>query len=132
MNIWYVDDDQEMLQAIRLLLKLLGHTMRPLLSGKHAAKLLHYGEAPDLFLFDINMPDLSGFDMVEYVRRDPAYNAIPIVMLSTEYNPSEITRAMQLGADAYATKPVTVEELEAALEEATSRRRPSGESTTHV
>ena len=118
---WYIDDDQEMLQAVRLLLKMLGYQMRPFLKARDAAKILHYGERPDLLILDVNMPEVSGFDMLEFVRRNPVWQHIPIIMLSSEYLPEEMEHAYKLGADVYVTKPATIDELEGAIHKAVEK-----------
>jgi two-component system, OmpR family, alkaline phosphatase synthesis response regulator PhoP len=123
MNAWYVDDDQEMLNAVKLLLRLLGYQMRGFLDARGAAKILQYGNLPDLLILDINMPGVSGLDLLEFVRRNPEWNGVPIVMLSTEFAPVEIERALRLGADAYVTKPVMLDELESAIQKAIEKRK---------
>ncbi len=118
MNIWHIDDDQEMLQVIRLLLKMLGHNTRTFISVRDAVKLLNYGEKPDLLLLDLYMPEINGFDMIEYLRRQPEWQNLPIIVLSAEYHPEEIKHTFDLGVDAYLCKPITIEELEKAIEQA--------------
>jgi CheY-like chemotaxis protein len=120
---WYVDDDQEMIQAVRLMLKLLNINTRSFLSARDAAKILQYGERPDMLILDIHMPEISGLDMLEYVRRNPNWRRIPVIILSSEASEIEIERAMDLGADAYICKPVTLDELEAALAKASENRK---------
>jgi CheY-like chemotaxis protein len=73
------------------------------------------GRIPDLILLDVNMPEISGLDMIEFLRRRPQTQDLPIVMLSSEATESIIDRAMELGADSYITKPVSVEELDKAM-----------------
>jgi PleD family two-component response regulator len=53
--------------------------------------------------------------MVEFLRRRPESKNIPIIMLSSEATDIMVDRAMELGADAYVMKPVTIEELEKAM-----------------
>jgi DNA-binding response OmpR family regulator len=122
---WIVDDDTEMAQAVKLMLKLLDFQIRSFLQARDAAKILQYGDKPDLMILDINMPEISGFDMLEYVRRNPDWQDIPIVMLSTESSEVLIEQAIEMGADAYVSKPVTIDELEAAIEIALQKHHPS-------
>jgi len=121
-TIWYLDDDREMLQAIRLLTRLTRHTLRAFLSSREVIQLLQAGQRPDIFLLDVNMPEVNGFEMIRFIRSQPELNAIPIVMLSSEYHPAEMKRALSLGADGYLTKPVMLDELETALQQAWKRR----------
>lgn len=117
-NIWIVDDDEEMIYAVRLMLKLLDCEVRHFFSAKVAAQALFDGERPDLFILDINMPGVSGIDFLEFIHRRQDFGNIPVVMLSTEAADLIVDHAMGLGADAYVTKPVALEELEAAMKKA--------------
>lgn len=123
---WYIDDDQEMITAITMMMKLLDFTVRPFLKAQEAAKLLIDGKRPDILILDINMPQVSGIDMLEFVRRRAELTDLPIIMLSSEFTDVQVDEALSLGADAYAFKPVTVDELEAAIDNALKRRRNVG------
>jgi DNA-binding response OmpR family regulator len=115
-QIWIVDDDDEMAHAITLMLKLLGCTARHFLNARLAAKELLDGSFPDMMILDISMPEVTGIMMLEFVRRRPEWNDLPVIMLSSEATDVQIDEALALGADAYVTKPVSVDELEAAME----------------
>ncbi len=117
-KIWIVDDDQEMVGAIRLMVKLLDCEERHFLSARPAAQALLAGERPDLMLLDINMPEVSGLDLLEFLRRREDFKDLPVVMLSTEAADVTVDKAMVIGADAYLTKPVALEEMEKAIKKA--------------
>lgn len=68
-------------------------------------------ESYQLIFLDINMPIMDGLKLLEMLRKDPQYAAIPIVMLTTEGRPEDIGRAMDLGASAYLTKPVQAQQV---------------------
>lgn len=111
-HVWIIDDDEEMTRAVRLMLKLLDCDVTGFLSARSAAQSLLAGQCPDLIVLDINMPEVSGLDFLEYLRRQGAWKNLPIIMLSTEAADAIVDRAMALGADGYVSKPVTIEELE--------------------
>jgi two-component system chemotaxis response regulator CheY len=69
------------------------------------------------------MPEVSGLDLLEFVRRRPEWRQVPIVMLSTEAADVTVDKALAMGADGYVTKPVTIEELERALQSALQKRK---------
>ena len=54
------------------------------MGARPAAQTLLSGKRPDLLILDINMPEVSGLDMLEFVRRRNEWNDLPILMLSTE------------------------------------------------
>ena len=122
-TLWYVDDDSEMIQAVKLMLQLLGYETTPFLDARKAARKLLAGERPDVLLLDINMPGVSGLDFLEFVRRRSEWNDLPVIMLSSEAADLQVDTAMELGADAYVFKPVTIEELEQALKTAAAKRQ---------
>jgi len=124
---WYVDDDSEMIQAIRLMLKLLGYETRSFFDARRAAKVLLGGQRPDILILDINMPTVTGIDMLEFVRRSPDWTSIPIIMLSSEVTDVQVDEAMNLGADGYVFKPVMIDELEKVINAAVEKRNISNE-----
>jgi DNA-binding response OmpR family regulator len=114
-EIWVVDDDEEMSRAVGLMLKLLECQVLTFHNVRSAAQNIVSGKKPDLMILDINMPEVSGLDMVEFLRRRAATKDLPIVMLSSEATDIIVDQALQLGADSYVMKPVTLEELEKAM-----------------
>jgi CheY-like chemotaxis protein len=117
-TVWLIDDDEEMVRAVQMMLKLLDCETRYFYSARHAVDTLKSGENVDLLVVDINMPEISGIDLLEYLRRQEKWRSLPIVMLSTEAADVMVDRALELGADAYVTKPVAIEELQAAMDKA--------------
>ncbi len=122
-TIWLVDDDEEMLRAVALMLEMLNFKTRSFLHARQAAEALLKGEKLNLLLLDINMPEVSGLDMLEFVRRNKGWNRLPVVMLSTESADVTVDKALELGADGYVTKPVMLDELEKVLKQAFKKRR---------
>jgi two-component system chemotaxis response regulator CheY len=114
-NIWIVDDDNDMNQAIGLMLKMLDCEVMAFRSARSTVQTLLTGKRPDLLIVDINMPEVSGMDLLEFLRRRKEWKDLPIIMLSSEASDSTIDKAMRIGADTYVIKPVTIEELEKAM-----------------
>jgi two-component system chemotaxis response regulator CheY len=69
----------------------------------------------ELILVDWNMPVMDGLEFIKTVRAQPAYDAVPIVMVTTEAEHTQVVRAMQAGANEYVMKPFTKEILAAKL-----------------
>jgi len=122
-QIWVVDDDEEMGRAIGLMLKLLDFDTILFISARSTAQALLTGKRPELIVIDINMPEISGLDLIEFLRRRPEWKDMPIIVLSSEAADTMVDKALRYGADAYITKPVTLEELEKAMEIAFSRHK---------
>ncbi len=114
-QVWIIDDDEEMNRAVGLMLKMLDCEIMAFHSARAAVQALLAGQTPDLLIVDINMPEVSGLDMLEFLRRRKEWKELPIVMLSYEAADSMVDRALQMGADSYLSKPVTIEELEKSM-----------------
>jgi len=114
-EIWIVDDDEEMSRAVGLMLKMLDCKVTAFFNVRSAAQNFASGKKPDLIILDLNMPEITGIDMIEFLRRRPDTKNLPIVMLSSEAADSVVDKALELGADSYVMKPVTIEELEKAM-----------------
>lgn len=117
-QVWIVDDDEEMGRAITLMLSLLDCETRHFLHARIAAQALLAGGRPDMMILDINMPEVSGLDMLEFLRRRREWKSLPVIMLSSEAADVTVDKAMLLGADGYVMKPVTIEELEKVMSQA--------------
>lgn len=113
--VWIVDDDDEMSHAVKLMLQLLDSTVEIFRDARSAAKRLLAGDRPDLIVLDINMPEVSGIDFLEFLRMRDDFKEIPVVMLSSETTDIQVDEAMRIGANAFVFKPVTLEELEEAI-----------------
>ena len=120
-HVWIIDDDEEMSRAVGLMLNLLDCDTSSFLSVRSAVQRLLSGKIPDLLFLDINLPEVSGFEMLEFLRRRPEWKNLPIVILSSEAADVVVDRALELGADSYVMKPVTIEELEKAMTTAFSK-----------
>jgi len=83
-------------------------------SGFEALKMLPQMEY-DLIVTDINMPDINGLELINFVRNNPRYNHLPIIIVSTERSEEDKKRGMALGATAYVTKPFKSSELQEAI-----------------
>ncbi len=122
-TIWIVDDDDEMSGAIQLMLRVMEYEAFIFSSARKAAQALLGGRHPDLMLLDINMPEVSGLDLLEFVRRRAEWKHVPVLMLSTEAADDTVDKALALGADGYVTKPVTLDELGRAMNSALQKRQ---------
>lgn len=63
---------------------------------------------PDLILTDRHLPDISGDEIIEHIRREPALAATPVVMISGDAIPENVATSLTQGADAYVTKPFDI------------------------
>jgi DNA-binding response OmpR family regulator len=104
-----------MTRAIRLMLNLLNYEVSSFYNARSAVENLASANPPDLILLDINMPEVSGLDVLAFLRRRDEWKDLPVVMLSNEATDVVINQAFKLGADGYLAKPVTIEEMETVI-----------------
>lgn len=70
---------------------------------------------PDLIICDINMPDFTGYQVLQHVRMSPTHAKVPFLFITSMADRKSMRQGMELGADDYITKPFTNEELIAAV-----------------
>lgn len=85
-------------------------------TGFEALKLLP-SQKFDLIITDINMPDINGLELINFVRTNPYYSHLPIIIVSTERSEEDKKRGMALGANAYITKPFKSFELQEVIKQ---------------
>ncbi len=70
---------------------------------------------PILVLLDLNLPDMSGIDILEYLKTDGHLKLAPVIVLTTTDDESEIKRCYDLGCNVYITKPVDYDQFAIAI-----------------
>lgn len=79
-------------------------------SGLEALKVLPL-ENFALIITDINMPDVNGLELINFIKKTDTFKSIPIIIISTERSEEDVRRGLSLGADAYITKPFGPEDI---------------------
>lgn len=79
-------------------------------SGFEAFRALP-GKSIDIIFVDINMPDINGLELINFLKTNELYKKIPVIIISTERSKEDMSKGMALGAFAYLTKPVDPDEL---------------------
>jgi two-component system KDP operon response regulator KdpE len=102
-----VDDEPKMIRFIRMNLELEGYRVSEATNGMEALEKTRE-ELPDLVLLDVMMPDMNGFETLQYIRE---IADVPVIMLTVQNEEEDIVRGLALGADDYVTKPFSPREL---------------------
>jgi DNA-binding response OmpR family regulator len=108
-KILLVEDDADTQVALAMLFELEGFEVITAADGEEAY-LRAVAESPDLIVTDINMPKVSGLDLIRLVRSDGRIEGIPIVAMSA-VEKQYLNRAMELGAIAVAQKPIEFDQF---------------------
>ena len=90
--------------------------------GRQGLELAHMA-LPDVILMDINLPGINGFQALQVLRANAATAAIPVIALSANAMPRDITKGLEAGFFRYLTKPIRVDEFLAALDLALQERQ---------
>ncbi|MEX2394922.1 MAG: response regulator transcription factor [Actinomycetota bacterium] len=114
-----VDDDAQILRALRTTLRVQGYEVLEASDGMSALAVAAASE-PDLVVLDLGLPDLDG---TEVIRRLRAWSQVPVIVLSVRDTQDQKVEAFDLGADDYVTKPFGMEELLARMRAVTRRSR---------
>jgi two-component system chemotaxis response regulator CheY len=118
MNSILVIDDSAMMRKIVLrLLAQAGVTVASALEAADGAEalVLLSEHTPGLILCDINMPNVSGLELLARIRDERLAPNIPIVMITTENSEAQVRQAICLGARGYIRKPFTVDDIKATI-----------------
>jgi CheY-like chemotaxis protein len=116
-RVMLVEDNPEDVAVTKRVLKFnkLDRDMLLATSGREAlrilTKLANEGEILDLILLDINLPDISGIDLLTQIKKDPRLGLIPVVILTGSNEDEDIQKCYDLGAGSYLVKPISNDAL---------------------
>jgi len=106
-----VDDSSTVRQQVSLALKQAGFDILEAADGAEGIAQVSGNRAIDMVVCDVNMPNVNGLEMVERVKAKPEFGKLPILMLTTEGQPSLIKRAREAGAVGWIVKPFDANQL---------------------
>ncbi len=122
-HVLLVDDEDTLRKVMRDLLERDGFDVSEARDGVEALDQADKG-APDIIVLDLNLPGLSGYDVLQRLRAHPATARTPVVVLTAKGDEDNEVRVFELGADDFLTKPFRARALSARLEAVLGRGRP--------
>ncbi len=125
MRILIVDDFSTMRRIVRNLLKEMGYTNAEEAEDGVVALVKLRGANFDFVISDVNMPNMNGFALLKEIRRDPALQALPVLLVTAEAKKEDIVTAAQAGASGYIVKPFTKQTLEEKLAKILAKMQPA-------
>lgn len=106
-KILIVDDDSSIRKFLELSLENSGYEIFTASNGKEALSMVN-NHKPNIVILDLNLPDISGYEVLQQIRKD---SSVPVIMLTIEDNDEEKVKLLDAGADDYLTKPFSIQEL---------------------
>jgi CheY-like chemotaxis protein len=127
-TVLYVEDDADDFLLFKLASKKCGtpFSLQHAADGRDAIAYLdgagNYADRgtypfPDLVLLDLKMPGIDGFEVLRWIRTNPATRILPVVVLAGSSYRADVRRALELGANSYAVKPAEFEELQVLIDQ---------------
>jgi DNA-binding response OmpR family regulator len=104
------DDEHKILMSLEYSFKKNGYDVFIARDGTEVLEFLKT-MTPDVILLDIMMPNLDGYSTLELIKQDEKLKDTKVIFLSAKNNPKDIEKGLEMGADAYVTKPYSIKKL---------------------
>jgi DNA-binding response OmpR family regulator len=114
-TVMIIEDEPDAAEMFAEMMRVNGFNVIKMFSSAPAIPMLAQ-EKPDLIILDIMMPDISGLEVLRYMRREPELVGIPVIVVSAKSMPVDIKTGLEAGASIYLTKPVGFLDLKQAVE----------------
>lgn len=111
-----VEDEPDAAELFAEMMRVSGYRVLKTYSSTPAIGLIAK-ELPDVIILDIMMPDISGLEVLRFMRRDPKLKDIPVIVVSARSMPSDIREGLEAGATIYLTKPVGYLDLKKSVDQ---------------
>jgi CheY-like chemotaxis protein len=120
-KVMFVEDEPVTNAVLKKVLTTDGFEAHGAFDAAGLGKLLKQHGLPDIILLDIELPDVSGLQILSRIRKHPKTRAIPVLMVTSRAEMSDVVRGLSLGANGYLSKPVAVESLRTILRQILGR-----------
>jgi len=115
-KILIADDEHKILMSLEYSFRKIGYEVFIARDGTEVLELLKT-VTPDVILLDIMMPNLDGYSTLEQIKTMEELTNTKVIFLSAKANPKDIEKGLNLGANAYVTKPYSIKKLIQQIEE---------------
>ncbi len=112
-----VEDEQDAAEMFAEMMRVSGYHVQTALGSQRAMALITECH-PDVVVLDIMMPDISGLDVLKFMRSRPDLAQIPVIVVSARGTPTDQKACLEAGATSYLVKPIGFLELREAVEQA--------------
>lgn len=121
----YIEDEQEMIDLVRLILSRKGMEVTGALGGKVGLESVR-AELPDLVLLDLMMPDMDGWDVYHHIKADETTRNIPVIVITAKAQSIDKVLGLHIAkVDDYISKPFSPQELIDSVEKVLKQKTSS-------
>lgn len=120
MKIVIIEDEPDTAEMYAEMMRISGYEVVKYFGGLSAVAQL-VDQQPDVVVLDLMMPDLSGLEVLNYIKEQPGLSSLPVIIVSAKTMPEDVEAGLKAGAVAYLTKPVSFSDMRVAVEQAVSR-----------
>lgn len=115
-KILIADDEHKIVMTLEYAFRKAGYEVFIARDGSEVLEILK-DQTPDAILLDVMMPNLDGYSTLSEIKKNDKWNNIKIIFLSAKTGESDIRKGLDLGADAYITKPYSIKKLTEKIED---------------
>ena len=115
-KILIADDEHKIVMTLEYAFRKAGYEVFIARDGSEVLEILKE-QIPDAILLDVMMPNLDGYTTISEIKKNENLNNIKIIFLSAKTGENDIKKGLDLGADAYMTKPYSIKKLTEKVEE---------------
>ena len=115
-KILIADDEHKIVMTLEYAFKKAGYEVFIARDGSEVLEILKE-QIPDLILLDIMMPNVDGYTTLSEIKKNEKFQDIKVIFLSAKAGENDIQKGLELGTDAYVTKPYSIKKLLEKVEE---------------
>lgn len=119
MKIVIIEDEPDTAEMYAEMMRISGYEVVKYYGGLSAVAHLA-DQNPDAVVLDLMMPDLSGLEVLNFIKKQPGLSELPVIIVSAKTMPEDVEKGLKAGAVAYLTKPVSFADLRIAIDTAVS------------
>jgi DNA-binding response OmpR family regulator len=129
-SVLLVDDDPSLRSLIDMMLTRVGYMTYQAEDGQQALEFIDM-TMPDLFIVDVMMPGMTGFELCQHLRARKDTAQHPVILLSARTDEDSMSEGLQSGANLYLTKPIAAKELIARIQQLLGQEPPQASQETY-
>ena len=114
-TVMIIEDEPDAAEMFAEMMRVSGFRVLKMFSSTPAIPMLTQAK-PDVVILDVMMPDISGLEVLRYMRGEPGLSGIPVIVVSAKSMPGDIKTGLEAGASLYLTKPVGFLDLKQAVD----------------